>query len=235
MAAGEPDDDDDVESGGRAARDHPSSPADPELAGLVGGAGGGVRGGRDGLPPVTRSGRPPTVSSTRDRDRERERERERAAERSSHDGPAWEGQRRYEAYPQIKARGSMPGMPPLPRVVVLAGALAIAALALFFLPALLGVGGNDGPESTPSPSVVATPTPEPTPPPAPTPQVYVIKEGDTLSKIARSFGLTLDQLLAANQDTITDPDRIAVGDQIIIPVATPDEIDGGGASASPSP
>ena len=233
--ADEPDADDDIGSSGRAAWDHPSSPADPDLAGLVGGAGGGVRGGRDGLPPVTRSGRPPTVSSTRDRDRERERERERAAERSSHDGPAWEGQRRYEAYPQIKARGSMPGMPALPRVAVLAGALAIAALALFFLPALLGVGGNDGAESSPSPSVVATPTPEPTPPPAPTPQVYVIKQGDTLSKIARSFGLTLDQLLAANQDTIKDPDLIAVGDQIIIPVATPDEIDGGGASASPSP
>jgi LysM repeat protein len=64
--------------------------------------------------------------------------------------------------------------------------------------------------------------------------VYVIKEGDTLSKVARSFGLTLDELLAANKETIKDPDRIVVGDEIVIPVPTPDEV-GGGASDSPAP
>jgi LysM repeat protein len=129
----------------------------------------------------------------------------------------------------------MPGMPGLPRLAVLAGALAVAALALFFLPALFGVGSDDEPNATPSPTAVATPTPEPTPPPAPTPQVYVIKEGDTLSKVARSFGLTLEELLEANKDTITDADRIVVGDEIVIPVPTPDEVDGGTASDSPAP
>ena len=49
----------------------------------------------------------------------------------------------------------------------------------------------------------------------------MIKEGDTLSKVARSFGLTLEELLAANKDTIKNPDRIVVGDEIIIPVPTP--------------
>ena len=34
---------------------------------------------------------------------------------------------------------------------------------------------------------------------------------------------------------ITDPDRIAVGDQIVIPVPTSDEVDGGTASESPAP
>lgn len=129
----------------------------------------------------------------------------------------------------------MPGMPGLPRLVVLAGALAIAALALFFLPALLGVGGTDDPGATPTLTAAPTATPDPTPVPAPTPQVYVIKEGDTLSKIARAFGLTLDELLAANSETIKNPDRIAVGDEIIIPVPAPTEVDGGAASASPSP
>ncbi len=62
--------------------------------------------------------------------------------------------------------------------------------------------------------------------PEPTPQTYTIKEGDTLSGIARSFGLTLDQLLAANTETIEDPDLIAVGDVIIIPVPPPDEVEG---------
>ncbi len=226
--------------------DHPAAPADPELAGLVGAAGvaaagagaaaasgaGADRSSSDGYPAVARSGRRPTVSSTRDRDRERERERERAAaERSGHgDGPAWESHRRLEAYPQIKTRV---GMPALPRVAVLALALAVAAVALFFLPALLGIGGGGGdPTTSPSPSApAATATPEPTPIPAPTQQVYVIKEGDTLSKIASDFGLTVDQLLAANSETITDPNRIAVGDEIIIPAPPQDEVDGG----SPSP
>jgi hypothetical protein len=236
VAGPDPDDDDVDEPRGRSSSDHPSTGADPDLAGLVRGSDReGPRGGRDGSPPVARSGRPPTVSSTRDRDRERERERERDHARAA-DGPAWEGQRRYEAYPQIRPGRSMPGMPALPRIVVLAGALAIAALALFFLPGLLGVGSNDNPPvATPSPSVAPTATPEPTPVPAPTPQVYVIKEGDTLTKIAQANGLTLDELLAANQDTITNPNRISVGDEIVIPVPVTDGGDGGTASASPAP
>jgi LysM repeat protein len=184
----------------------------------------------EGFRGVARSGRRPAVSSTRDRGRERERERERVQAR--HEGPAWEQGRRFEAYPEIRTRV---GMPALPRIAVLAAALAVAAIALFFLPALLGIGGgNDDPAASPSPTAaVATATPEPTPIPEPTPQLYVIKEGDTLSGIARQFGLTLDELLAANEETIENPDRIAVGDEIIIPVPPPDEIDGGEASPEP--
>jgi LysM repeat protein len=178
------------------------------------------------------------VSSTRDRDRERDRERERAAaaERSGgREGPAWERQRRSEAYPQIRTRV---GLPAIPRVAVLAAALVIAALALFVIgPDLLGIGGgNETPTTTASPSAAAaTASPDPTPIPAPTPQVYVIKEGDTLSGIARQFGLTVDQLLAANADTITNPDRIAVGDEIIIPVPPADDVGGGSAEPSAAP
>ncbi len=129
----------------------------------------------------------------------------------------------------------MPGMPGRPRLAVLASALVIGALVLFFLPDIAGIFSSDGPTATPSPTAaVATPTPEPTPIPAPTPQVYVIKSGDTLSKIARAFGLTLDELLAANKDTIEDADRITVGDEIISPLPVPPGT-GGGASASPAP
>jgi LysM repeat protein len=125
-------------------------------------------------------------------------------------------------------------MPGIPRIALLAGALAIAALALFFLPALLGVGGGNDATPTPSPTASATATPEPTPIPAPTPQVYTIKAGDTLSKIAKAFGVTVDELLAANKDTIKNKDRIVVGNQITIPVPASDEV-GGEASASPAP
>ena len=58
----------------------------------------------------------------------------------------------------------------------------------------------------------------------PSSQTYVIKAGDTLSKVAKRFGLTLEELLAANKDTITNPDKIAIGDEIVIPTKAPDVI-----------
>ena len=226
--------------------DLPSAGPDPELAGLVGGAalgaaasGGAGRSGvpmtdderiAAGYPPPTRGGRRPAVSSTRaDRERDRDRERTPQREHVQSSGPSWERAKRYEAYPTIKTRAGLGGLPALPRVVVLAAALGVAALALFFLPALLGMGGGEGGASpTPSATQAAvTPLPSPTPEPEPTPQLYVIKTGDTLSKIAKEFGITLDQLLEANVDTIEDPDKISVGDEIIIPVPPPDEVEGG--------
>lgn len=196
-----------------------SAGPDAELAGLVSGRPVAERASPDYLPP-SRSTRRPTVSSTRASSRDRERE----AEREAIVGPAWEHARRYEAYPTIRSRT---GLPAPPRLAVLAGALLIAAAGLFFLPALLGVGGGGGTgTATASPSAsqgVPTASLQPTTPPAPTPQVYVIKSGDTLSKVAKGFGLTLEELLAANTATITDPDKIAVGDEIIIPATPPAE------------
>ena len=133
----------------------------------------------------------------------------------------------------------LPSLSRIPRAGLLAIALVIAAVGLFFIgPDLIGIGGGSAePTATPRPSVAITPPPSPTPVPAPTAQVYVIKEGDTLSGIAADFGLTLDELLAANETTIENPDQIAVGDEIIIPTPPPDEVDGAGASpeATPAP
>jgi LysM repeat protein len=161
------------------------------------------RSAADGYPPSTMTGKRPSVSSTR----------------QSGDmiaGPAWEGVRRSEAYPTIRSRASMPG---LPRLAVLAGALGIAALALFMLPALLGIGGGGTPGASSSPSQpVATPSAEITPVPAPSAQVYVIKQKDTLSKVAKRFGLTIEELLAANPE-IKNPDKISIG-QVWKPAAT---------------
>lgn len=44
---------------------------------------------------------------------------------------------------------------------------------------------------------------------------YVIQSGDTLMKIARKFGVTVQQLQAANK--ITNPDRIYPGQVLVIP------------------
>jgi LysM repeat protein len=221
--------------------DAPATPPDPELASLVSRLPRGGRRDEPLEPPVPHSGRRPAVSSTRDRTREREREREReraVAERvPRHDGPSWERERRFEAYPSLKTRAGLTGMPQVPRVGVLAIALVVAALALFLLPGVLNIGGEVGaPGASPSASTAAeSPSLEPTVAPAPTPQTYTIKSGDTLTKIARRFSLTIDQLLAANKDTIKNPNRISVGDTIIIPLPPGDGGSGSGApAASPS-
>jgi LysM repeat protein len=214
----------------------PAAPPDPELAGLVGRRASG-RGRGEDLDdavdePRVRSTRRPTVSSTRDRsrDRDRDRDRDRAAQP---DGPSWERVRRYEAYPSIKARAGLPSAPQLPRIVVLFGALVVAALLLFFLPTILNIGGRvEAPGLSASPSVAAaSESLEPTPIPAPTPQIYTIKSGDALARIARRFGVTLEQLMAANPD-IKDANRIKVGDKIVIPTPPPEEVP---AAESPSP
>jgi LysM repeat protein len=151
------------------------------------------------------SGRQPTVSSTR-------------PSGPTIPGPAWEHMRRYEAYPTIKTRA---GMPAIPRIAVLAGAVVVAALILFMLPAFLGVGGGDPGGASPTASPAAeTPVPTPTVPPEPTPVVYVVKSGDSLGKIANRYDLTVEQIMAANPE-IKNPNKISVGQEIVIPVPEP--------------
>lgn len=47
---------------------------------------------------------------------------------------------------------------------------------------------------------------------------YTIKAGDTLYAIARTFGISLDALLAANPGV--DPNRLSIGQVICVPTAT---------------
>jgi len=149
------------------------------------------------------------------------------------DGPDWERPRRYEAYPTIKTRMALPN---LPRIAVMAGAIAVAAVALFFLPALLGIGGGGTPAASVRPSASHAASRPPTEPPAPTPILYTIKKGENLSKIAADHGLTLDELMAANPQ-IKNPNRIAEGQQITIPTPSqaPDEFGGSAEPSSPAP
>src|SRR4051794_4492519 len=76
-------------------------------------------------PPSTRTGKRPSVSSTRD----------------TVAGPSWERMQRIDTYPTIKSGSSMRGVP---RMALFAGALGIAALILFMLPAIIGIGGGGG-------------------------------------------------------------------------------------------
>lgn len=52
--------------------------------------------------------------------------------------------------------------------------------------------------------------------PTPTPaNVYIVRPGDTLTKIADNFETTIDELMAANN--LSDPDRIVVGQVLRLP------------------
>jgi len=68
------------------------------------------------------------------------------------------------------------------------------------------------PTSTPAP---ATPAPTPTPSPTPTPIIYEVQKGDTLSGIAKQFGISIEALQEAN--AILNPEYLRIGQELIIP------------------
>jgi LysM repeat protein len=78
-------------------------------------------------------------------------------------------------------------------------------------------------------------TPPPTPPPTPSSRTYLIKQGDTLGKVAKTEGVTLDALLAANPGI--DPKKLRIGQEIQVPEAGGHEAAGAavaGATTTPS-
>ena len=70
-----------------------------------------------------------------------------------------------------------------------------------------------------TPAVTSTPETTPTPPPIPaTPDEYVVQAGDTLRSIAEEFGITVDDLIGAND--LEDADLIRTGSTLLIPIPT---------------
>jgi len=138
-------------------------------------------------------------------------------------GPSWEQPRHFEEYPTLKS----PGRAGIPRVAIYALVVLLVGAGLFAAPFIFkGMGGGgDQASPTPASSASAVPSAETSPTAVPTPDqvVHVVKSGDTISKIAALYGVTIDDILAANP-TITDPNKIAVGDKIVIPQPLPSEI-----------
>ena len=94
----------------------------------------------------------------------------------------------------------------------------LAANPQIFNPNLIRVGQR---------IVIPNQAPAPvTPAPGTGQQIYTVEEGDTLAKIARRFGVGVDEVLAANP-TIVNPNLIFVGQQIVIPTAGGGGQDGG--------
>jgi len=224
----------------RSSAGRPATPAGPARAG-AGGAGaagasdagaaarepasGNARRSRGLLALLGLDGRPRAGASRAPRRGERE--------------PAWERPRRFEAYPTLKTRVGLP-MPS--RLVLAIGAILVAAAILFVVPPLFLGRGGGGSAATPTRAVAASGSGAArsaapsglanTAKPTPKQRTYTIKAGDTLLLIAKRYGVTVEAILAANKQ-IKNPNRIAVGDVIVIPTAAPSEVVDGGASSSP--
>jgi LysM repeat protein len=83
------------------------------------------------------------------------------------------------------------------------------------------------PSPTPSGASPATLSLLPTSGPSPTPQAYSVRANDTFLGIALAFGLTREELLAANPGL--NPDFLSIGQQLLIPAP------GGQGTATPIP
>lgn len=75
------------------------------------------------------------------------------------------------------------------------------------------------PVATPIPTAPATSTvlPSPTPVPSPTPKVviHIVQQGETLLAIAEQYGVTVQEIVAANG--LENPDHLQIGQELIIP------------------
>ncbi len=111
-----------------------------------------------------------------------------------------------------------------------------AATVLIVLSMWEGRARRVEPAATPTADVVASvasavPTITPTKVPSPTPNTYTVRVGDTLSDIAELFGITVEELMAANR--LTDPDSLSAGQVLKIPEVEVGE--GGTSRATPEP
>jgi LysM repeat protein len=68
--------------------------------------------------------------------------------------------------------------------------------------------------------VAGTPSASPGESPSATSFIYVVKPGDSLSSIASQFQVTQQAILDANP-SVTDPNKIIAGQQLVIPAAAP--------------
>ncbi len=192
--------------------------------------------GASPTPPSPTAG--PAGSTPTDRESEAAPEPRRVAPSAQRIAPSWERPPRREAYPTLKTRMGLSGvtLPPLFLGVV---AVIIAVPALFFLPAILGVGNPDAtPAASPSAgssgdAASAGPI-EPTAVPEPTPQIYLVEAGDTMSRIANRFGVPLQLLIDANRATIPNPDKLTIGQEVRIPTTAPTLVPDAGGSPVPA-
>lgn len=127
----------------------------------------------------------------------------------------------------MKVTPTLSRLASMPLVIFLAGCAAQAAAPAASPAPELTPYFTRTPFSAPSGTIPPSQTPAPTP----TPAIYTIARNDTLSAIAKKFGITVEALLAANPGMI--PQALAVGQTITIPPAS--QAAGQSLLASPEP
>jgi LysM repeat protein len=103
--------------------------------------------------------------------------------------------------------------------------IVVIILAGVVLTVLLVWGGappSDSPTPTPTRALLPTtaveasvPTVPPTETATPAPLVYTVKAGDTLSGIAQTYGVSVQDIVAVNN--LANPDVLNIGQELIIP------------------
>jgi LysM repeat protein len=103
--------------------------------------------------------------------------------------------------------------------------IVVIILAGVVLTVLLVWGGappSDSPTPTPTRTLLPTaaveasvPTVPPTETATPAPLVYTVKAGDTLSGIAQTYGVSVQDIVAVNN--LANPDVLNIGQELIIP------------------
>lgn len=95
---------------------------------------------------------------------------------------------------------------------------SIGGVKAWILTTYNGVKGYaSGKYLTPTPEIETQAQPDPQPQPEPSYMTYKIKKGDTLSKIAKTFGTTVKAIKDANPDKIKNVNKIYTGDTLKIP------------------
>ena len=172
------------------------------------------------------------------RDRDRDSAIERAQDRAVLDpaAPSWERPRRFDGYPSLKSSGG--GVAALPRPLLYGLIVLIVGIALFATPFLFRslTGGDGGTTASPAPLASASPgasaASSASPVASAIPTVYTVAANDTLSRIAKQFWVTIDQIVKANPQ-ITNPDKLALGAQLVIPIPVASAITDGAITPAP--
>ncbi|HUR16639.1 MAG TPA: LysM peptidoglycan-binding domain-containing protein [Candidatus Limnocylindrales bacterium] len=156
--------------------------------------------------------------------------------------PSWDLDGRFggEPGPGQTTRADGGGMGTVLTTVAVIAIIGLGILAVLLIPGVLGGNGSQPtrrPTNLPTisttaqattvavlPTAAGEPTPadvQPTPEPTPeaTPIFYTIKRNDTLARVARRNGTTVDDILAANPQ-IPGANAIQVGQVIVLPPPT---------------
>jgi LysM repeat protein len=118
-------------------------------------------------------------------------------------------------------------------------ALCVAVIVLALACGEDETGDTDSTQGLTDPRTVATSTPWATPPPVvyveggpdavePGGGTYTVQAGDNPYDIAQRFGVSVEELMDAND--ITDPGSLAVGQKLVIPGQEPGQVPEGTAS-----